>query len=141
VKKILVVDDEVQAVRLLKKFLGSKAYEVYTATNAWEALQQIRVVDPDLVLLDLIMPDMNGLDALKEIKKTNPEIAVMIVTALCDEELAKKALQWGADDYITKPFDLDDMADKVLVHMIQPPVNPKEGVEQHASKEDSCNRR
>jgi two-component system, OmpR family, response regulator len=118
--RILVVDDEIQAVRLLKKFLVSKAYDVYTATNGWEALQQIKEVNPHIVLLDIIMPGMGGLDTLKAIKKINPKIAVIMVTALFDEELAKKALQLGADDYITKPFDLNDIENNVLVKMILP---------------------
>jgi len=117
--RILVVDDEIQAVRLLKKFLISKAYDVYTATNAWEALEQIKEANPHIVLLDMIMPGMGGLDTLKEIKKINPEIAVIMVTALIDEELAKQALQWDADGYMTKPIDLNNIENNLRVKMIR----------------------
>ncbi|MGV8057719.1 MAG: response regulator [Smithellaceae bacterium] len=117
-ERILVVDDEIHIVRLLKKFLIAKAYDVYTAINGLEAIQKIKEVNPHLVLLDIIMPGMGGLDTLKEIKKTNPKIAVIMVTAVVDEELAKRALQLGADDYIYKPLDLYDIENRVLAKMI-----------------------
>lgn len=118
-ERILVVDDEIHIVRLLKKFLVSKTYDVYTATSGWEAIQKIKEVNPHLVLLDIIMPGMGGLDALREIKKINPKIAVIMVTAVVDEELAKRALQLGADDYIYKPLNLADIENRVLVKMVQ----------------------
>jgi YesN/AraC family two-component response regulator len=117
--RILVVDDETDVVRLLKKFLISKTYDVYTAINGLEAIQKIKEVNPHLVLLDIIMPGMGGLDALREIKKINPKIAVIIVTAVVDAELAKRAMQLGADDYIYKPINFDDVENRVLVKMVQ----------------------
>ncbi|MFH1241149.1 MAG: response regulator [Pseudomonadota bacterium] len=118
-EKILVVDDESHVVRLLKKFLGSKKYEVYTATNGMEAIEKVKKVDPHIVLLDILMPGMGGMDCLKEIKKLNPKTVVVMVTAVIDEELAIRALQLGADDYITKPLDLNYIETVVLVKIIQ----------------------
>ena len=118
-ERILVVDDEIHVVRLLKKFLVSKTYDVYTATNGLEAIQKVKEVNPHIVLLDIIMPGMGGLDTLKEIKKIKPKIAVIMITAVVDEELAKRALQLGADDYIYKPLNFDDVENRVLVKMIQ----------------------
>lgn len=118
-ERILVVDDEIHVVRLLKKFLISKSYDVYTATDGLEAVQKIREVNPHLVLLDIIMQGMGGLDVLKEIKKINPKIAVIMVTAVIDEELAKRAMQLGADDYIYKPLNFDDIENRVLVTIIK----------------------
>jgi DNA-binding response OmpR family regulator len=120
VKRILVVDDEVEVGRLLKKFLVSKAYDVYTATNGLEAIQKLKEVKPHIVLLDLLMPGMSGLDALKEIKEINPKIAVIMVTAVIDEKLATRAMQLGAEDYIIKPLDLNYLENVVLAKNIHP---------------------
>ena len=118
-KKILVVDDEIHVVRLLQKYLASKEYEVYTATDGLEAIQKVKDVKPHIVLLDILMPGMGGIDTLKEIKKINSKIVVIMVTAVIDEELAKRVIQLGADDYIIKPFDLNYIETCVLVKMIQ----------------------
>jgi DNA-binding response OmpR family regulator len=106
-------------VRLLQKFLTSKAYEVYTATNGLEAIQKVKDVRPHIVLLDILMPGMGGIDTLKEIKKINSKIVVIMVTAVIDEELAKRAIQLGADEYIIKPFDLNYIETCLMVKVIQ----------------------
>ncbi|MFA4910704.1 MAG: response regulator [Desulfobacteria bacterium] len=118
-ERILVVDDEIHVVRLLQKYLASKEYEVCTATSGLDAIQKVKDMMPHIVLLDIIMPGMGGIDTLKEIKKINPKIAVIMVTAVIDEELAKRALQLGADDYVTKPLDLNYIETFVMVKMIQ----------------------
>ena len=116
--KILVVDDEIEIVRLLKDFLTSKGYEVYTALNGAEALTVVKEAKPDIVLLDIIMPGMGGIDTLKEIKKIDPTTAVIMVTALIDEELANRAVKLGAFDYIIKPINIDYLETCVMVKMI-----------------------
>ncbi|MHB8907554.1 MAG: response regulator [Syntrophales bacterium] len=116
--KILVVDDEAEVVRLLKDFLTSKGYEVATALNGAEALDKVREMKPDIVLLDIIMPGIGGIDTLKEIKKIDPTIAVIMVTAVVDEELANRAVKLGAFDYITKPINIDSLETCVMVKMI-----------------------
>lgn len=118
-ERILIVDDEIHVVRLLKKFLISRAYDVHTATNGLEAVQKVMEIKPHLVLLDIIMPGIGGLETLKGIKKINPKIAVIMVTAVIDEELAKRAMQLGADGYIYKPFDIYDVENRILTKMIQ----------------------
>lgn len=118
-EKILVVDDEIHVVRLLQEFLASKKYEVYTATNGMEAIEKVKAVNPHIVLLDILMPGIGGMDCLKEIKKFNPKTVVVMVTAVIDEELAKRALQLGADDYITKPLDFNYIETVVAVKIIQ----------------------
>ena len=117
--KILVVDDEYEVVRLLQKFLKSKGYDVDTATSGAEAIEKVRTGKPQMVLLDIIMPRMGGLDTLKEIKKIDPDVAVIMVTAVIDEELVKRALELGAYDYITKPIDLKYMETTVLIKMVR----------------------
>ena len=116
--KILVVDDEIEVVRLLKDFLTSKGYEVYMALNGAEAIALVKEVKPDIVLLDIIMPGMGGIDTLKEIKKIDPTTAVIMITAVIDEELANRAVKLGAFDYITKPINIDYLETCVMVKMI-----------------------
>lgn len=118
-ERILVVDDETDVVRLLRKYLTFKSYEVHTAINGIEAIQKVKEVKPHIVLLDIIMPDMGGIDTLKEIKKIDPKIVVIMVTAVIDEELAKRTIQLGADDYITKPLDLEYIETSVMAKIIQ----------------------
>ena len=118
-ERILVVDDETDVVRLLQKYLMSKAYEVYTATNGLEAIQKVKEIMPHVILLDIIMPGMGGFDVLKEIKKINSNIVVIMATALIDEELEKRAIQLGATEYITKPFDLNYLEICLMVRLMQ----------------------
>ncbi|MDA8126626.1 MAG: response regulator [Deltaproteobacteria bacterium] len=116
--KILVVDDEVQVVQLLQEFLTLKGYEVYTALNGEAALEVVQEKHPDIVLLDIMMPGMGGIDTLKEIKKIDPTTAVIMVTAVIDEELANRAVKLGAFDYITKPINIDYLEKVVMVKLI-----------------------
>lgn len=116
--RILVVDDEEEICSLLKEFLMKKGYEVLTATDASSALEAVSRTRPHLVLLDIRMPQKDGITLLKEIKEINREIGVIMVTAVRDEILAKKTLEFGADGYITKPIDLDYLETNVLVKRI-----------------------
>ena len=117
--RILVVDDEINVIRLLQKFLASKSYDVCTAADGRTAVEKVRELKPQIVLLDILMPGMNGMDTLKEIKKFEPDTVVIMVTAVIDEELAKSSIQLGAFDYITKPINLDYLETCLLVKMQQ----------------------
>jgi DNA-binding response OmpR family regulator len=116
--KILVVDDEPEACDALKEFLSMKGYEVSTAQDGQTALRKIKEYDPQIVLLDVIMPGMNGIEVLQEIKKMDPKIGVIMVTVVTDEAQAKKTLELGAYDYITKPVDLNYLETVVLVKIL-----------------------
>lgn len=117
-ERILVVDDEVEVCNTLKKFLALKGYEVYTALDGETAVSKTKEVRPHIVLLDIIMPGMSGIDTLKEIKKVDPTVGVIMVTAVVDEEQAKKALKLGAYEYITKPIDLNYLETVVMVKVV-----------------------
>lgn len=117
--RILIVDDETDVVRLLQKYLTSKKYEVYTATSGLEAIQKVKEVMPHIVFLDLIMPGMGGIETMQEIKKINPKIIVTMVTAVIDEELAKRTVELGADDYIVKPIQLELIRAYVATKVVQ----------------------
>lgn len=104
--KVLVVDDEPEAVELLVEFLSSKGYEVLTAGGGEEALRRVKEDRPHLVLLDIRMPKMNGIEVLRRIREIDPEMGVIMVTAVNEEDMGRKALELGAFDYIVKPLDL-----------------------------------
>jgi len=104
--KVLVVDDEPEAVELLVEFLSSKGYEILTAASGEEALRRVKDDRPHLVLLDIRMPKMNGLEVLKRIREIDAEMGVIMVTAVNEEDVGRQALELGAFDYIVKPLDL-----------------------------------
>ena len=116
--RVLVVDDEPEACKALKEFLILKDYEVRTAFDGDTALREIDAFKPHIVLLDMNMPGMDGVEVLKEIRKKNTSIGVIMVTVVSDHERAKSTLELGAFDYITKPVDLNYLETVVLVKAI-----------------------
>lgn len=116
--KILVVDDEIEACSALKEFLDLKGYDVDTALDGPTAISKIKEDQPHIVLLDMNMPVMSGTEVLKEIKKIDPNIGVIMVTVVTDHEQAKETLKLGAYDYITKPVDLDYLETVVMVKIL-----------------------
>ena len=117
-QRILVVDDEIEICNLLKDFLTSKGYEVYTALDGQTAITKVKQERPHIVLLDIMMPGMDGIETLRAIKKVNPKVAVIMVTAIADNELGLRTLELGAYDYICKPFELTYLEDVLTVKMI-----------------------
>jgi DNA-binding NtrC family response regulator len=112
--KILVVDDEVPVREMVKKGLTQMGrFSVEDAQNGLEAIEKIEKDIFDLVLTDLMMPEMNGMELLKTIKGTRPEVMVIMMTAYGSIETAVEAMKIGANDYITKPIDLNEL----LIHI------------------------
>jgi DNA-binding response OmpR family regulator len=116
--RILVVDDEVAICNLLKQFLTSKGYEVHTALDGQTAIAMVKELRPHIVLLDIMMPGMGGIDTLKEIKKVDPRVVVIMLTAIADNELGLRTLELGASDYICKPLDLSYLESLIAVKTI-----------------------
>ncbi len=112
-KRILVVDDEEGVRNLLQRILKEAGYEVLTAINGQEALLKISQVDFSIVLLDIKMPWMSGMEVLQQLTTDHTDICVVMVTALGDAQTAVEAMKMGAYDYITKPFNRDDLMLKV----------------------------
>jgi len=110
--RILVIEDESDILEILRSFLTSQGYEVITTTSGTEGLRQFTEVEPDLVLLDVILPGKNGWEVLKEIR-TQSDIPVIMLTALGRVDDKVKGLSQGADDYIQKPFDLEEMKARI----------------------------
>jgi DNA-binding response OmpR family regulator len=104
--RVLVVDDEPDAVELLRDFLTAKGYEVTVASDGEEALSKVKEDRPHLILLDVRMPKMSGLEVLKRVREIDHEVGVIMVTAVNEEDTGREALKLGAYDYITKPLDL-----------------------------------
>jgi DNA-binding NtrC family response regulator len=108
----LLVDDEEDMRELLADFL-SEDYKILTANNGEEAVGKVREEKPDLVLLDVQMPKMDGLEALSQIKKISPNIVVIMVTGYGAKGAVDKAMSLGAYDYIPKPFNLKKLKERI----------------------------
>ncbi len=108
--KILVVDDEHLIRWSLEQNLKKQGYEVSTAGNGEDALKMVREEQPDLILLDIQMPGINGLEVLERVKEIDEDIVVIMVTAQGGLDTAVNAMRLGAYDYINKPFNLDELA-------------------------------
>jgi DNA-binding NtrC family response regulator len=105
---VLIVDDEIGARESLKMVLKND-YEVFLAKNAEEAFSQIKEHSPDIILLDIILPDLDGLKVLERIKQNDPNIIVIMVTATTTVKTSLEAKKLGAYGYVTKPFDIDEL--------------------------------
>ena len=105
--QILVVDDDPTNLEVLRARLSAQGYEVVTAVDGDDALRRARVLEPDLILLDVMMPKIDGISVLKELKQdaTLRYIPVILVTAKADTLDIVNGLEAGGDDYITKPFE------------------------------------
>ncbi|MBI2366935.1 MAG: sigma-54-dependent Fis family transcriptional regulator [Deltaproteobacteria bacterium] len=107
---ILVIDDETDTCEVMRDRLESMGYQAVTATTGKQGLELLERHTPHLVLLDIEMPGMNGLEVLKEIRKREPDVVVVMITAHGTLERAVQAMREGADDFIPKPFEPDHMA-------------------------------
>ncbi|TRZ95020.1 MAG: sigma-54-dependent Fis family transcriptional regulator [Rhodocyclaceae bacterium] len=107
--RILVVDDEEIVVRSCLRILGTDAYEVESAQSGIEALRKIEESSFDVLILDIMMPQMDGLEVLQRVKETHPDIDVIMVTGLSQIDTAVRSMKLGAFDYLPKPFDPDEL--------------------------------
>jgi DNA-binding NtrC family response regulator len=111
--KVLLVDDEVEFASALAERLQMRNYDVRTASNGLEAMALFHESPPDVVLLDLRIPGMDGLEILSNIKKFDPSIEVLMLTGHGDRESVQKGMQTGALEYIMKPIDIDELTSKI----------------------------
>ena len=111
-RRILVVDDEVRMVRFIRLNLEHDGFQVIEAYNGMQALERMRTNLPDLVLLDVMMPDIDGFEVLRTIREIS-QVPVIMLTAKGEEDDRVRGLELGADDYITKPFSPREMVSRV----------------------------
>lgn len=118
-KKILIVDDEQDIVESLKFVLESSDYTCYCAYNGEDGLKLAKEIMPDLMILDVMMPKINGYKISRLLKYDNKykDIPILMVTARSQEEDKLIGEETGANEYITKPFDLDDVVDRVKKYL------------------------
>ncbi len=115
-KRVLVVDDEPEIVRLVRDYLERAGFEVTTAANGAQALREFSRQRPDLVILDLTLPETDGLDVARAIRRTG-EVPIIMLTARTDEADRVAGLELGADDYVTKPFSARELVARVRAVM------------------------
>jgi two-component system alkaline phosphatase synthesis response regulator PhoP len=111
-KKVLVVDDDVKTVELVKLYLNRDGYRVITSYDGMEALQMAREAHPDLIVLDLMLPGINGLEICR-ILRSESDVPIIMLTAMTTDQDRLTGLDLGADDYVTKPFSPRELAARV----------------------------
>ena len=111
-RRILVVDDEERMVRFIRLNLEHDGFQVSEAFNGKEAIQKIRDVTPDLILLDVMMPDIDGFEVLETVREVS-QVPVIMLTAKGEEDDRVRGLELGADDYVTKPFSPRELVSRV----------------------------
>ncbi|MFC1808504.1 sigma-54-dependent transcriptional regulator [Candidatus Omnitrophota bacterium] len=107
--KIIICDDEENILQVVKGALSKKIYEVIATTNPKEMLEQLQIINPDVVVSDIRMPELSGIDVLYEVKKRAPTINVVLITAYASVDTAVEAIRGGAFDYLVKPFKINDL--------------------------------
>jgi len=110
--RILVADDELTIIKFLRATLEARGYEVLAAINGVEALQKLGMELPDLVILDIMMPEMDGFEVCRRLREWS-QIPVIMLSARSDEKDKVKCLSIGADDYLTKPFGIEELVARV----------------------------
>jgi CheY-like chemotaxis protein len=123
--RVLVVDDELEFRKVLVEYLEDRGFDVTEAQNGEGALDRIPDFRPHIVLMDVMMAGMGGVEALKRIKTAAPETCVIMVTAVEDIDSARGALALGASDYVTKPFSFQYLDSVLEVHMLMDHIDPK----------------
>jgi len=114
VAKVLVVDDDRALVRTLAIALGARGFEVATAHTGRDAVAQVTLVQPDVVVLDLGLPDQDGVEVCREVRRWS-SVPIVVLSAADDEERKVAALDLGADDYVTKPFGMAELQARLRV--------------------------
>ena len=115
--KILIVDDEPSVCNFLSDYLKYKGYNSKIALSGEEALAALNNEHFDLVLLDLIMPEMNGLEVLERIKKIDLRVPIIILTSVKDKNITESSLEMGAVDFISKPIDIERLEESITINI------------------------
>jgi len=125
--RILIVDDEPQITRVLRTTLSAQRYDVRVANDGETALEIMKDWTPDLVVTDVSMPNMDGLDLCRQLRSRS-DVPIIVLSVTEDERTKVKALDLGADDYVTKPFNLQELLARVRAHLRRAPATEPEKV-------------
>jgi two-component system KDP operon response regulator KdpE len=120
--RVLVVDDEPAIRRFLKASLGTQGFDVLEAADAHSALSQLSHTAIDILVLDLGLPDMDGIDVIRKLKEQGSDVPIVVLSSRSDEVAKVSALDLGADDYVTKPFGMEELIARLraaLRHRLQ----------------------
>ncbi len=119
-EKILIVDDQYGIRILLNEVLQKEGYDTYQAANGLQALEIVQENVPDLILLDMKIPGMDGIEILKRVKALHPNMKVIIMTAYGELDMIQEAMDLGAMTHFAKPFDIVDIREAVKKYLAQP---------------------
>ncbi len=122
---ILVVDDELQILRVMRASLPARGYDIRTAQGGKEALDEMHKQMPDLVILDLMMPEMNGLEVCRRVREFS-QVPIIVLSAKGEERSKVAALDAGADDYVTKPFGMEELLARVRASLRRQNISEKQ---------------
>lgn len=113
--KVVIIDDDERICRAIERYLGLKGYKVWAAQNGRSGIKEVKRRKPDLVLLDVIMPEMNGLEVLRLLKedRRTSQIPVVMLTGRSDDECISEALYGYAVEYLVKPVSMENLEQKV----------------------------
>lgn len=117
--KLLIVDDDLPLCDFLRSFFSKKNYQVFTASDGSQALFIVREKRPNIILLDIRMPDISGIEVLQKIKEIDKDAKVIMMTAIDEKVVVKLAMDYGATDYVTKPFSLEYLEKDVLIKVLK----------------------
>ena len=117
--KLLTVDDELDVCDFIRDFFTSRGYSVLLALTGKEALAVVKKESPKIVFLDIVMPDISGLEVLRQVKEFDPSIKVIMVSVADDKETREKAKALGADEFIRKPFSKRYLEEVVIQKIIE----------------------
>lgn len=113
--RILLVDDEPDFLEMMTKRLARRGFQSKTATTCAAGFAIVESGWPQLVVLDVMLPDQDGIDCLKRIKGQNPSLPVVMLTGHASMQAGLKGMEYGADDYCLKPIELDELVEKLLI--------------------------
>lgn len=117
-KKILIVDDQDGVRRLLVELFKNDGYITLVAANGYEAVELVKREQPDLVLLDMKMPGIDGVETLRQIRQIDQDAKVIMMTAYGELELVQQSIALGAAEHITKPFDINTLRERIRFNLV-----------------------
>ncbi|REC54018.1 DNA-binding response regulator [Chryseobacterium piscium] len=121
--KILIIEDNLRVSGLMKRGLESQGYEIYISEDAEDALIMVERIDFDLIITDIMLPQMNGIELSKLIKKKHPDLPIIMLTALGTIDEKIEGFDAGADDYMVKPFEIRELYARIKAILLRKPIN------------------